>query len=388
MNLYPHQQRFLDEVQAGTNKKILAHEVGTGKSLCGILWLKEQGKKMSLVVCPKQIKRKWEDDLKLHHCPALVLTKEEFKKFPLKAWEAIVIDEADQFASPLYSKGRSQLTTRMYEVIKQFNPQVLGLTATPIRSKPENLHTLLTLTGKYIEWKDWRNRFMELKKTPYMPRPAWLPKAGWRKDIRPVLEKYADIVLMKDCVDFLPEVTEKIIKVKKDPFINTEWEGIKAFFEEHKHEQKHKAEKVKEIGKGYRKVVVVAYYVEQVEELAKKLSEDRETFYIHGGVKNQEKVIKDAQESDECYLVIQAGIGAGFDLDTFAVMIFASMSYAVREFVQMCGRIRRIKNLHPVKYFYLIAGEGDLAIKKNVELGKDFIPSLWKTNATRTTKTK
>lgn len=386
MNLYPHQQRFLDEVRAGTNKKILAHEAGTGKTLCGILWLKEQGKKMSLVVCPKQVKRKWEDDLKLHHTTALVLTKEEFKKFPMKAWEAIVIDEFDHFASPLFSKGRSQLTSRMYEVIRQFNPKVIGLTATPIRSKPENLHTLLALTGNYIDWKAWRDRFMELKKMPYMPRPAWLPKTTWRKDIRPVLEKYADIVLMKDCVDFLPEVTEEKIKVKKDPFVNTEWEGTKAFFEEHKHEQKHKIEHIKEIGKGYRKVVVVAYYVEQVESIAKELSKERETFYIHGGIKDQEKVIKEAQESDECYIVIQAGIGAGFDLDTFAVMIFVSMSYAVRDYVQMKARIRRIKNLHPVKYFYLLAGDCDNAIKKNVDLGKDFIPSEY--YATRTTKTK
>ncbi len=375
MKLYPHQQRFLDEVKLGVNKKLLVHEAGTGKTICGILWLKEKNKVMSLVVCPKQVKQKWEADLKLHHVPAVVLTKEEFKKFPMKAWGAIVIDEADHFASPLFSKGRSQLTTRMYEIIRQFNPEVLALTATPIRSKPENLHTLLALTGKYIDWKMWRDRFMELKKMPYMPRPAWLPKKNWRKDIRPVLEKYGDIVLMRDCVDFLPEVEEEKIRVKKEPFTNTEWEGTKAFFEEHKHEQKNKLAHVREIGNQYRKVVVVAYYVEQVEFLSKELSKDKETFYIHGGVKNQEEIIRQAQESDECYIVIQAGIGAGFDLDTFSIMVFASMSYAVRDFVQMRARIRRIKNLHPVKYYYLLSGECDDAIFKNILLGKDFIPS-------------
>ena len=128
----------------------------------------------------------------------------------------------------------------------------------------------------------------------------------------------------------------------------------------------------------------MAYYREQIAELEKALSKDRETFAIHGGIKDQEAVIKKAAESDECYFIVQAGIGAGFDADTFSCVVFASMSYAVRDYVQMKFRVRRIHNLHPVKYYYLIGGHCDRAVLHNIELGKDFIPSEWKDVTTTT----
>jgi superfamily II DNA/RNA helicase len=124
-------------------------------------------------------------------------------------------------------------------------------------------------------------------------------------------------------------------------------------------------------------VLVVAHYVEQVESLAKALAKDRQVFMVHGGVKNQESLLKEANDSDECYLVIQASLGAGFDADSFSCVIFASMSYRARDFVQMKYRVRRIHNLHPVEYYYLIGGRCDKGVYKTIMLGRDFIPSEW-----------
>jgi hypothetical protein len=215
---------------------------------------------------------------------------------------------------------------------------------------------------------------------PYLPRPAWLPKSNWRQLIRPVLEKYSDIVLLKDCVGEVPEITHTKVPVKTEKFDGSEWEPTKAFFEEHRHEQKNKPKHIIDIAKGYRKILVVAYYVEQIESLAKELARDRETFHIHGGVKNHEDIIAKAKESDECFIIIQASIGAGFDLNGFSCVIFASMSYAVRDFVQMSARVKRIHDLHPVAYHYLLAGRCDKAILHNVELGRDFVPALWESH--------
>jgi hypothetical protein len=209
---------------------------------------------------------------------------------------------------------------------------------------------------------------------PYLPRPAYIPKVDWRQRIRPILEKHADIVLLKDCVD-LPPVYEEKINIKSEPFTSA-IDG-KIFFDEHRHEQKNKAKEIIEIGKEYRKVLVVAYYREQIEELKAQLSKDKDTFVIYGGVSDQEKVIGQAQEADDCYFIVQASIGAGFDADQFSCVVFASMSYAVRDYVQMKFRVRRIHNLHPVKYVYLIAGRCDRAVLRNIELGKDFVPSEW-----------
>lgn len=372
-----HQEKF---VAGYSGKRLLVHEGGTGKTVCGCLWLKDGRDADALVICPKRVVSKWEKALSDWGAKGTVLSKEQFKKTALKRWSAVVLDEADEFASPLFTKQRSQLSTHMYNLMRVYKPQTLLLTATPIRSTPWNLHTLLTFCGNYIDHKKWRDHFFELKKTPYLPRPAWLPKKDWRKMIRPVLAKYSDIVLLSDCVGEVPPITEEKVIVEGEKFENTEWEGSKAFFEEHRHEQIEKPSEIIRIAKNYRKMIVVAYYREQVDALQKELSKHRETFAIYGGIKDQEKIIEAAQESDECFFIVQASLGAGFDGDKFSGIIFASMSYSVRDFVQMKFRVRRIHNLHPVIFFYLLGGRCDRAVFRNIQLGKDFVPSEWKVN--------
>lgn len=380
MKLLQHQVKY---AQGYKDKALLAHEGGTGKTVCACVWLHDRRDDDALVICPKKVVRKWQNELTKWQTKATVVSKEESKKMPLKRWSAIVVDEADEFASPLFvAKKRSQLSTKLYEQVKQY-PQtpILLLSATPIRSNPWNLHTLLCYIGIYIDWKKWRDSFFELQYMPYLPRPAYIPKKDWRERVRLLLQKHADIVLLKDCVE-LPAVEEEKITVKTPKFEKKI--DSKVFFDEHRHEQQNKIDEILEIGKEYRKVLVVAYYREQIAELEKALSKDRETFAIHGGIKDQEAVIKKAAESDECYFIVQAGIGAGFDADTFSCVVFASMSYAVRDYVQMKFRVRRIHNLHPVKYYYLIGGHCDRAVLHNIELGKDFIPSEWKDVTTTT----
>lgn len=239
--------------------------------------------------------------------------------------------------------------------------------------------------GHYIEWKKWRDKFFTLERRPFLFHATYFPKNGWQKEMRKYLEQYASVVLMKDCVEYLPPVTEEVIKLAPKPFVGQEYEPAAAFVEEHRFEQKDKLKTILEASKGYRKVIVVAHYVEQVESLARELQRTRETFMVHGGIKDQEKLLREANECDECFLVIQASLGAGFDADSFSCLIFASMSYRVRDFVQMKYRIRRIHNLHPVKYIYVIGGVCDKAVYATVMRGRDFVPSEWKIYApTRT----
>lgn len=373
-NLLQHQVKYAKDYP---DKGFLVHEGGTGKTVCACVWLHDGRDSDALVVCPKKVVRKWQIELSKWGTKATVVSKEDFKKLPYRKWSAKVIDEADEFASPLFiSTKRSQLSTTLYELTKMYpDMPTLLLTATPIRSSPANLHTLLIYLGHYIKWEDWRRIFYELKRMPYLPRPAWLPKDDWRANIRVVLEKHADIILLKDCVTDIPSVTESEIKVNVPKYVKAI--DAKVFFDEHRWEQQNKAKEILEIAKQYRKVLVVAYYREQVEALVKELKKERETFHIYGGIKDQEKIIEDATKSDECFFIVQASIGAGFDGDTFSCIVFASMSYAVRDYVQMKFRVRRIHNLHPVSYYYLLAGRCDKAILSNIKKGKDFIPSEW-----------
>ena len=290
--------------------------------------------------------------------------------------------EADEFAAPLFiASQQSDRGVALYRLIQAYpDMPVALLTATPIRSTPWNLHSLLCFYGHYIDWKKWREVFFYLQKPDngefqYLDRPTWLKTDDWREAVALVLAKYADIVNLRDCVGELPPATEEIIRVQTPKYKK----GIDdvAFYSEHRWEQQNKVKEILEIGKEYRKVLVVAFYKEQLKELQAALSKDRETFLVDGSVKDQESVTEAAAKSDECFLIVQADIGAGFDGDTFSCVVFVSMSYAVRSFVQMKFRVRRIHNLHPVVYNFLIGGRCDQAIYDNVQMGKTFVPSEW-----------
>lgn len=382
MALLKHQEKYAESYK---DKELVVHEGGTGKTVCACVWLKDGRDRSALIIVPKRVVKKWQATLGDWGARGKVVSKEQFKKMTIEEIgepSALVVDEADEFASPLFVKGRSALSRALYELVRAYpDMPVLLLTATPIRSTPWNLHTLLCYRGIYIDWKKWRSQFFSLERRPFLPRPMWLPKKDWRTKIRPFLEEYADIVLLKDCVDELPPVQEATVKVETPPLaVNPEWEPMKAFVAEHRHEQVNKPAEIIRIGKEYRKVLVVAHYVEQVLELEKALSRDRQTFAVYGGAKEQEDILKKAAESDECYLIVQASLGVGFDGDTFSSIVFASMSYKVRDYVQMTYRVRRIHNLHPVRYDFLIGGRCDLRIFETIKKGLDFVPSHWDQN--------
>lgn len=378
MELYDWQDKVLNHTF--NSKMLWCCEAGTGKTHAANLWLDQHSRYLNpLILCPKQIKSDW-----VKRRPfATVLTPYEVRTYPErlpKKPSAIVIDEADEYGSPLFlAKKRSKMAEVLYEYVKS-NPEtdILLLTATPIRSTPWNLHTLLTYMGKYQDWKEYQKKYFELGQPYYGAPMSWLPKEGWQRAIQRELEHHAVIALMKDMVDLPPE-THDIITLKAPNYEkNQEWEATKQFVEDHRLEQRNKAKTVQEISRDFRKVVVVAHYREQIDELRASLSKERETFVLDGRTKNVAKVIADAEASGECYFIVQAAVGAGFELPSFAVMIFASQGYSVRNFVQMKARIRRINSLKPTKYYYLQAGRCDEMVYDSIEAGKDFVPSEYK----------
>jgi hypothetical protein len=374
MTLYPWQQKALTQPN---DHAIWCAETGAGKTHAAKLWL-QQGTRShnAVIIVPKQLRSDWRDDAPY----ATVYSFEDFVKAdPPSNPTAIVVDEADAMASPLFvAKARSKRTEKLYNyVMSNPNVHVLLLTATPVRSTPWNMHTLLVLAKikSPDTWKKYRDAYFHLEHKPYLPRPAWLPKPGWQKMMQELINKYTHTALMADMVELPPE-THEIIKLKAPNYEqNEEWEPMAQFVADHRLEQLSKGKEIKNISKGYRKVVVVAHYREHIDALQKELSREREVFVLDGRTRDAQAVVASAEASPECYFIIQASVGAGFELPSFAVMIFASMSYSVRNFVQLCGRIKRINALKPVHYYYLLGGRCDKMIYANIKKGKDFVPS-------------
>ena len=373
MQLYPWQQRALLEPN---DYALWCCEAGTGKTFAGNLWLEQKDRmKNAVILGPKQIRGMWlERKPDAHYFTPQTILKEELPSNPT----AILIDEIDMFGAPLFvGKKRSKCAERLYNYIRS-NPQahVLGITATPVRSTPWNMHTILTYIGRYIDFKEYRSTYFSLQFLPYLPRPAYIAVIGWQKMMQPLIDKHAVVALMRDMVDVLPPETYEVINLKSPKYEkNEEWEAIKQFVADHRMEQFTKSTEISRLARGYRKVVVVAHYREQIDELRAKLSKERETFVLDGRTTDATSIIADAEDSPECYFIIQASVGAGFDLHTFSCMIFASQGYSARNYVQMKARIRRISSLKPVVYYHLLGGRCDRLIKKAIDLGLDFIPS-------------
>lgn len=372
---YAHQQKFFEK---NPNYALLLWETGLGKTRSACEWIHEREEKKALVICPKAIVEKWKRELIEWGAYADVVSRDNVKKVDISDYRALVIDEAQDFAAPLFIAGRSQRATTIYTHIQKYpETHVLLLSATPIRSTSWNYHTLATYIGGYIDWKKFQKKFFYLTDT--FGRWHYEPVKTWRKDIRPYLEGIADIVLARDCADIPPQRHHVVDiewdktqeKALKDQYLEpaAEWHA------RHRAENsKKKYETLSKMLDGYRKAIVIVYYRAQIDEYVKEIGGDRQVFVLHGNTEDQDAVIAAAREADDCIFFLQASMGAGFDASEFSVMIFASMSFKFVDHVQALGRINRLNNLHPNDYFYLIGGKNDRSVYETVMAGHDFHP--------------
>ncbi|MES2006879.1 MAG: helicase-related protein [Patescibacteria group bacterium] len=373
--LYAHQQRFIDK---NPDRALLVWETGTGKTVAACSWLNKRSMR-ALVICPKAIVGKWERDLaewKVKNTTVIAMS--QLSKVRLDMFGAVVIDEAQHFASPLFAQGRSQRTAAIYNFIRSApGVHVLLLTATPVRSTPYNIHTLATFVGKFWILKDFRERFFYF--TDMFGRWHWEKRNGWQTMIRPYVEEISDIVLMQDCID-VPLQSEQIVRIpwKKDDEAMLGAAYLEPAAEWH---ARHRAEngrtkfdELMRILDGYRKAIVVCHYTQQIEDYKAWIGGERQVFVLNGAVNNQDEVIEAAKAADDCIFIVQASMGAGFDASEFSVVIFASMSFRYVDMVQMKGRVKRINNLHENLFIYLLGGKCDESVYATIQAGKDFDP--------------
>lgn len=375
MKLYAHQKRFLKK---NPDKALLLWEMSCGKTLAACEWLKLRPRRKALVVCPKALAERWRRDLLEAGAVADVVTRDEIKKIDTYSYTAMVLDEAHDYASPLFSKARSQRASKIYNHVREHpNTHMLLLSATPLRSTPWNVHSLACYIGHYWPVRDFRREF-EYMSDLYGRRHMELVK-DWRKKIRPYIEEIADIVLLRNCVD-IPRQSEQVIQVPWDASqeaeLNKQYlEPSGAWHARHRAEQGVKKLSVlKGLVDGYRKVIVVAYYTSQIEEYAKELAKERQVFILQGSTKDQDAVITAAREADDCIFLLQASMSAGFDASEFSAMIFASQSFKFVDNIQAKGRILRLHDLHENNYIYLIGGKCDQTVADAITAGHDFHP--------------
>jgi len=230
-------------------------------------------------------------------------------------------------------------------------------------------------------------------------RTVSLPKKGMESLLAAAVKKIASVVDIKDCLDVPPQQhldpeyfaltkeQEKAIENNYDPVPIVRFtaqheieQGLlcKNEFREEQSFDCDKDERILELCAENKKIALVCRYNAQIDKLAGLLS-DYSPLIINGKTENRDKVCLDAEKAEKAVVIIQADCGIGFELPSFEVCVFVSMSYSFTSHEQMCGRFLRMNRPSRTTFFYLLAdGDSiDQAVFDAISHKKDFQIELY-----------
>jgi len=385
MNLYNHQKNF---IKSNPDKSALIHSPGTGKTCTAIEWSKRDSGP-ALVIVPKSLVYNWQKELRLWGGRGTVISKENFRKLhkTLAPAGQVIVDEcAIGFLTPHF-KSQMSKALRWYLGYHKV-PRLLLLTATPY-SNPWNIFTLATLLGYKLNYLKFKLAFFNEVRMGHRIIPV--VKKGIEKKLADFTKKIVDVVNINDIMDCPPQIheppewfklnaeQEKAIKANYDPL------PIVRFTKQHEIEQGlfvrgriDKTDRIVELVEENPKIAVVCRYRAQIDLLARVLAGIRPLYQIHGGVKERGKIAEIAENAEEAVVLVQADLGYGFELPSFPLCVFASLSYSFQSHEQMAGRFMRMNLPSKTVFKYLLTDAGvDTAVFQCVQKKTDFQAHLY-----------
>lgn len=400
--LYKHQQEFLAK---NPNKSSLVWSCGTGKTRTAIEWAKINGQPC-LIICPKALKTNWKREIdKIAYSGTWkILSKEEFRRDwkELRGYEQIIVDEVHNgFLTPGF---KSQMSKSLKGYLKKHSvPRVLLLSATVYTSSPWNIYNLAYYTGHIWNYNDFKYKFFE--PAWFGPRQVWQAKKGIESELAVLTRKIASVVDIHDVLDVplqnhlepeyfaLSKEQIKAIKDNYDPLpivrytkqheiengvlIGNEFQKEEAF-------ENDKWERIKDLISENKKIAIVARYTLQLEliQIYCEVNLGKKCFLINGDNQNRDKDCLEAELLDDCVVLIQSDCGVGFQLPSFGLCVYASMSYSYTSWEQMNGRFLRMDKPSRTTFVYLLT-EGksiDQAVYDAVKRKEDFKIQLYGKN--------
>ena len=377
-SLYAHQRRFLAR---DPDKAMLVWSMGSGKTRVACEWAKKRGP--VLIICPKGLRENWRRECEMWGLKDYqIISKEEFKKHARELSQKVIIcDEADAFFSANF---KSQLSKALHWYIKEHNPNLLLASGTPLRSSAWNIYTAATLLGHAWNYRDFQYRFFSQIQMGFRLVPV--PRAGTEEELRELIESISDVFRLEDEFDVPPQIDETIYtgesKAQKNAHEdNVEIAPIVRFTRDHQIEagiglpekDDTKLELIQQYALDVPKVAVVCRYRAQLEAYAVALRREGHTVYeMHGDVQNRSETLDRVENEKRCVLLCQSATCEGFEAPSIGLMVFASLDYSYRNYIQMKGRILRVNRLKKNIYIHLIAGEADKAVMTAIGKKQDF----------------
>jgi superfamily II DNA or RNA helicase len=397
MELYEHQKNIM---QLLPDKYLFAWGTGTGKSRTSIELVRLKGGTL-LVICPKMLKENWEREIKkwgFEH-QYMVISKEEFKLKFMKSpqrFSNVIVDEAHFFAN-----YKSKQSKALDKYVREFRPRVYLLTATPYLSTPFNIYTLVRYLGLDVRFSTFQN--LCFYKVKMAGRLVPLVKKGIEPYLNSLITSVGSVVKLEDCFD-VPEQTDEIVTVKltkkqiKAKEEITNWEPIVRFTKYHTIEngvqladeyvpedtyyENEKIEYIQNLLTEHKKIAVACRYNLQIEKYMQALTESGYVVYvINGATKDRQDVIDKVNKAESCVILINASCSEGYELPTIGTIVFASMSFSYKDYVQFRGRFLRSNALKKNLYIHLIVDGGvDEDVYQCIQNKQDFSFELLKNN--------
>lgn len=409
MTFYNHQKEIIEE-----NKPKTGVFLGTGGGKTRICLHLAEGK--TLVIVPKtQFEdQNWQKEVKKSNLDIdlTVISKEMFRRDweKLPPFDTLISDESHTISGVTPNtiwKNRqripkaSQLFWSVYNYIQKHNPKRIYLaTATPTRT-PMAVWAAAKLLG--YDWDFYKFRHTFYFPLPIPGREIYSPKADSKsKDkLAELVRKIGYVGRLEDWFDVpdqiykthYVEMTEEQKKLSKkvtldypDPLIcfqkvDQVENGI-LIGDEYTESIKLKSPKVEAIldyANEFGRLLVFARYTLQIEQIKESLEkEGKKVLVLDGKTKDKGEVIEEANNSEECVVIAQAQISAGYELPDYPCVIFASMSGSQVDLVQGIGRVQRANNIKKNIYVYLVTrGRADMARFETLMDKKDFHERLY-----------
>lgn len=400
---YKHQQDFLDQ---NSDKTTLVWSCGTGKTRTAIEWAKISYATQILIICPKALRVNWIREIEKydgnHLNSWLVATKEEFRRDweKLHTFEVVIVDEVHNgFLTPMF---KSQMSKALKGYLKKHKvPRVLLLSATVYTSSPWNIYNLAHYTGHEWNYMTFKNEFFD---HVYMgPRLIPVAKPNSEAKLAGLVKQIASVVDIYDVLDVpLQHHTEPeyfALTPAQVRGIENAYDPLPIVRYTYQHEIENgilignefredelfdcdKIDRIKQLVEENKKVAIVCRYNRQINKLHTDLKKitSKPVWVINGEVKDRDAVTLAAEKEEECVVIIQADCAEGYQLPSFGLCVFVSMSYSYTKYEQICGRFLRMDKPSRTTFLYLLT-EGDSldqAVYDSVMNKKNFQIELYK----------
>jgi len=380
-SLFEHQRYFLGQ---NPNKSCLVWSCGTSKTRTALEWSKLY-KGSTLTIVPKALTTNWKREMEKWGIQIDVISKETFRRDYkiLKKYDQVICDEIHSgFLTPHF---KSQMSKALRDYLKIHKVQrFLACSATVHTSSPWNIYNLAYYLGYKLDWQKFN--YMFFNQVRFGPRIVPVPKKGCEKQLAELTKKIASVVDIADVMDVplqqhcepeyfaLNSSQRQAIKDSYDPL------PIVRFTAEHQIEQQgDKNDRIVSLVEENPKIAIVCRYNAQIDVLAELLKKHAPTI-IRGDVKDRDSIVLSAEKADRAVVLIQADCGIGFELPSFPVCVYASMSYSYTSWEQMNGRFLRMNKPSRTTFVYLLT-EGDSvdqAVYDSIKRKEDFQINLYK----------